>query len=363
VSGALTVLGEGIRKTFPKSGFELSVDRVEAPAGATLAVLGPSGSGKSTLLHILGLLERPDAGRVLLDGVEVQKGAREAQLQMAAVFQRSYLFKGSVAENVGYGLAVRGVPKSSRERRVESALERTGLAGYGPRSALALSGGEAQRVSLARALAIEPRVLLLDEPLANLDPLLKRRLTREFSQIVRDSDMTVIWVTHDQDEAIVAADHVAIMRVGSIAACGPTEEVMTLPSDEWTAAFLGLEEPVSGVVEDSSEGLVSIAAGRSTVVAVGDAAVGSAVQFAIRPEDVLLFDASAEFPASTARNRLQGRVMSVDPRGVTSHVVVDAGGVGLAASVSRASVRDLSLAPDAPVLAVFKATAVRWRLL
>ncbi len=306
MSGALTVVGEGISKTFAKSGFSISVDRIEAPAGRTLALLGPSGSGKSTLLKILGLLERPDAGRVLLDGAEVHKGERDSQLKMAAVFQRSYLFKGSVEENVGYGLAVRGVPKAQRSAAVESALERAGLAGYGPRSALALSGGESQRVSLARALAIEPRVLLLDEPLANLDPLLKRRLTREFSQIVRDSDVTVIWVTHDQDEAIVVADHVAIMRAGSIAACGPAEEVMTLPTDEWTAAFLGLEEPVDGVIESSRDGLVSIAAGGCRVVAVGEAATGAGAQFAVRPEDVLLFEPAAELPASTARNRLLG---------------------------------------------------------
>jgi len=362
VSGAFTVTGEGIRRAFAKSGFELRVDHIEAPAGTTLALLGPSGSGKTTLLHVLGLLEKPDAGRVKLGGREVSAADREARLSMAAVFQRPYLFKGSVAQNVAYGLAVRGVPSAKRPAAVDAALDRVGLGGYGPRSALGLSGGEAQRVSLARALVLEPKVLLLDEPLANLDPLLKRRLTREFAQIVRDSDSTVIWVTHDQDEAIVAADQVVIMRDGRIAATGPAEDVMTLPSDEWTAAFLGLEEPVVGSVESLSDGLVAIRSGSSTIFAVGDAAPGSAVSFAVRPEDVLLFEADVELPVSTARNRLTARVVSIDPRGASTHVVLDASGVRLAASVSRASVRELGLESGACVLAVFKATAVRWRL-
>lgn len=363
MSGAITITAEGLRRTFVKSGFTLSVEHIEAPAGSTLAILGPSGSGKSTLLHLLGLLEKPEAGRVLFDGREVTAGDRDARLAMAAVFQRPYLFKGSVEQNVEYGLLVRGESPAARRPLVEAVLERVGLGGYGPRSALGLSGGEAQRVSLARALVIEPRVLLLDEPLANLDPLLKRRLTREFSQIVRESDTTVIWVTHDQDEAIVAADNVAIMRAGSLSTVGLADEVMALPADDWTAAFLGLERPVEGVVSESSGGLVEVRAGSAVLFAVGDAPVGARVSFAVRPEDVLLFEPGIELPLSTARNRLAATVSELDPRGATTHVVLDVGGVGLASSVSRASATELALAPGASVLAVFKATAVRWRLL
>lgn len=360
MSGALTISGQGLRKSFRGSEFTLDVPHIEAAAGSTLAILGPSGSGKSTLLHLLGLLERQDAGRVLLGGREVDASDRDARLSMAAVFQRPYLFKGSVAQNVAYGLAARGVARARRGALVEAALERVGLSGYSERSALALSGGEAQRVSLARALVVEPRVLLLDEPLASLDPLLKRRLTREFAQIVQDSDVTVVWVTHDQDEAIVAADHVAIMRDGRLASHGPAEEVMALPADEWTAAFLGLESPVAGVVESCADGLVAIRAGEALVYAVGEAMAGEAVRFAVRPEDVLLFEPGVELPLSTARNRVPATVTALDPRGATTHVVLDASGAGLAASVSRASVAELGLRPGSDVLVVFKATAVRW---
>jgi molybdopterin-binding protein len=280
---------------------------------------------------------------------------------MAAVFQRRYLFKGSVGANVEYGLAVRGVPRSERSSAVASALARVGLAGYEERSALQLSGGEAQRVSLARALVLEPKVLLVDEPLASLDPLLKRRLTHDFATILRNEQVTVVYVTHDQDEALVVADRIAVMNAGRIVASGPAEEVVGLAEDEWTASFLGVEAATRGTVVGVSAGLARVRAAGAEVVLAGDLVAGAAVTFSVRPEDVLLFTGNAELPPGTARNHLAARVTSVEPRGATMLVGLDADGVRLASSVSRASVTDLGLRPGLDVLAVFKATAVRWR--
>lgn len=353
---------EGVRRAFRKSGFALDVDRLEVAPGEILALLGPSGSGKSTLMHVLGLLERPDAGRVLFAGREVTARDRDARLSIAAVFQRPYLFKGTVSANVGYGLSMRGVDRAERARLVADALDRVGLAGFEARGVGALSGGEAQRVSLARALALTPRVLLLDEPLANLDALLRRRLTREFAEILRASGTTVVWVTHDTDEALTAADRIAVMNRGRVVTDGPAHEVATLPADEWTASFLGLERPQRGVVAFVADGLVEVAAGSARVFVSGTGvAPGDAVLFAVRPEDVLLFEAGADLAQSSARNRLEAVVVSCERRGATDHVTLDAGGVRVAASVSRASSAELSLAPGMRVLAVFKATAVRWR--
>jgi len=356
----LSISATGVRRSFPKSTFTLDVPEVEVKAGSVLAIIGPSGSGKSTLLSVLGLLEQPDAGTVFLDGSPVAMGDRAGHLAMAAVFQRPYLFKGSVGGNVAYGLVARGVPREQRAPRVAAALERVGLAGYEKRSALVLSGGEAQRVSLARALVVEPRVLLLDEPLASLDPLLKRQLTHDFASILRETGVTVVYVTHDQDEALVIADQVAIMNNGRIIACGPADEVMGLPADDWTAAFLGMEEASRGSVVASGDGLVTVAVRGVEVFVSGSAAVGARVSLAVRPEDVMLFEATAEMPATTARNRVRATVVSVSPRGASNHVVLEADGLRLAASVSRAATAELGLVPGAPVLALFKATAVRW---
>ena len=353
--------GVGLKRSHKKGTFALDVPHVEVPAGNVLAILGPSGSGKTTLLDLLGLLDKPTAGKVLLDGREVTPRDRDARMQIAAVFQRPYLFKGTVGGNVGYGLVARRVPKSTHQAKIAAALERVGLSGYEGRSALRLSGGEAQRVALARALVVEPRVLLVDEPLASLDPLLKARLTHDFASIIREAGVTVIYVTHDQDEAFVVADRVAIMNGGRIVACGPAEETMSLPADEWTAAFLGVEEPVTGVVGCSDDGLVGVDFGATRIFVTGEAEVGSSVSLAVRPEDVVLLDSEAELPATTARNRIKADVVTVSPRGATYHVVLDAAGVQLAASVSRASTAELGIVPGSRVLAVFKASAVRWR--
>lgn len=349
----------GVRQAF-RSGFALDVPEIHVPAGRTLALLGPSGSGKSTLLAVLGLLQSPDAGQVLLDGKVVTSRDREARLAMAAVFQRPYLIKGTVAANVEYGLALRRVPRTERAERVARALDRVGLAGFDGRSAGTLSGGEAQRVALARALVLEPKVLLLDEPLASLDPLLSRRLVADFATILRGEGVTVVWVTHDHDEARVIADDIAVMNRGSIVAQGAAADVMTLPADEWTAEFLGMEKPGTGVVSSSADGLVHIACGSDTeIAAAGSLPAGTPVIFAVPPEDVLLAAGDVEIGVLSARNRVRGVVDRIEPRGATWRVVVRADGASLASLVSRAALDEMALREGEPVQAIFKATAVR----
>lgn len=362
MSRPLSLRAEGIRRRFRRSGFELAVDGLEASAGEALALLGPSGSGKSTLLHILGLLERPDAGVISLDGRPVSSRDRAARSSIAAVFQRPYLFKGSVAANVAYGLDVRGVRGAERERRVAGALGRVGLDGFGGRSALSLSGGEAQRVSLARALVIEPSVLLLDEPLASLDTLLRRKLIRDFASIVREADTTVIYVTHDQDEALVIADRLAVLDHGRIVTEGPTDYVHGLVEDEWTASFFGVVPAASGVVVGEDAGLMDVQVNRAHVTVVGDAPVGSKVALSIQPQDVILYSGDELPPASSARNRFLAHVTDVDHRGSTVVASLESSGLRFAASVSRVSARELGIDAGVPVYAAFKATAVRWRI-
>jgi len=337
----------------------LDVAHFELCDGETHVIIGPSGSGKSTLLRVLGLLESPTEGRVLLDGREVDAGDRDARTMMAAVFQQPYLFKGTVAENVAYGLALRKVPRSEREDRVAVALERVGLGGTQRSSALQLSGGEAQRVALARALVLEPRILLLDEPLSYLDPLIKRRLVADFSEILSAEGVTALYVTHDQDEAMVVGDRVSIINEGRIVRSGSVDEVMGVPTDGWVADFIGMDAALSGRIESRDEDIAAIRVGSETLYACTKLPVGSEILLGIRPEDVTIFEAGVDLPHSSARNQLGMRVEAVEHRGSTDRVRLSSDGVLLAASVSRAAVRELNLEPGTPVLAVFKATAVR----
>jgi molybdopterin-binding protein len=337
----------------------LDVKHFDLCDGETHVVLGPSGSGKSTLLRAMGLLEQPTSGTILLDGREVHAGDKAARLMMAAVFQNPYLFKGTVGENVAYGLTMRRTPKAARTERVRAALERVGLSGIEKSSALRLSGGEAQRVALARALVLEPRILLLDEPLSYLDPLIKRRLVADFSEILAGEGVTALYVTHDQDEAMVVADRVSIMHEGKVVRSGGVDEVMSLPTTEWIADFIGMETALPGRIVAAEEGIARVAIGGEHVFGCTGLPVGTDVLMGIRPEDITLFDATAELPPSSARNRITMTVDAVEHRGSTERISLSSGGLRLAAAVSRASARELELTPGSRVLALFKATAVR----
>jgi molybdopterin-binding protein len=354
------VVGEGLKVAY-RGRTVVDVPRVEFPSGATYALLGASGAGKSTLLRLIGLLERPQAGHVTFDGSVIRPGDLSGRRRIAAVFQKPYLLHGTVGDNVAYGLRLRGVSRVDRASRVTTALETVGLAGWEGHSALTLSGGEAQRVALARALVLEPSLLLLDEPLSFLDPLLKRELTAEFADILTSRHVTVVYVTHDQDEAAVVADRIGVMREGRIVTEGTPDEVLGLPSDEWVASFIGMEPALEGRVTANEDGLATIEVGGTPLYAASGLPVGTSVHLAVRPEDVTIYEAGAELPLGSARNRLDAVVAELRPGGGTVHVVLDHRGTRIAAAVSRASASELSLESGTRVVAVFKATAVRVR--
>lgn len=358
MSAEVILQAQGVRMAY-RGKVVLDLQGLDVHDGEVLAVLGPSGSGKSTLLRILGLLEPPDAGSVFLGGKKVTTRSRQARKDIPLVFQDPYLFRGTVRENVGYGLRLRRVQKAKREERVTSVLATVGLGGLEDAPIATLSGGEAQRVALARALVLEPRILLLDEPLASLDAPLARLLTEEFARVLRESGTTAVWVTHDQEEAAVVADRVVILREGRIAASGPVEEVFGLPPDAWVASFVGVTPPLHGEVTQVGDGLVHVECGKVSIAVAGEASIGTRVRLGIRPEDVLIFESTDHMPRSSARNTLRGHVTNVRPRGATFLLTVAVDGIELASSVSRAAVAELELVRGAEVLVAFKATAVR----
>lgn len=209
--------------------------------GETLALLGPSGCGKSTLLRLTAGLEPPDAGRVVLDGLDVTDVPPQRR-RFGMVFQDYALFPHlDVERNVAFGLVERRSPLEERKRRTDELLNLVGLAGLEHRRVTELSGGQQQRVALARALAPDPSVLLLDEPLSNLDEALRAALKEELREILGQLDTHAIYVTHDQTEAFTIADRVAVMREGSIVQVGTREELLERPAGVWLARFLGHE--------------------------------------------------------------------------------------------------------------------------
>ncbi|HZL04075.1 MAG TPA: TOBE domain-containing protein, partial [Coriobacteriia bacterium] len=210
-----------------------------------------------------------------------------------------------------------------------------------------------------RALVLEPRILLLDEPLSYLDPLIKRRLVADFSEILAGEGVTALYVTHDQDEAMVVADRVSIMHEGTVVRTGDVDEVMSLPTSEWMADFIGMDAALSGRIFSTEEGIAEIIIGGQIVYGATALPEGADVLVGIRPEDVTLFEAGSGLPRSSARNQIRMRVDAIERRGSTDRISLSSNGLRIAASVSRAAVRDLDLEEGSEVLALIKATAVR----
>jgi molybdopterin-binding protein len=342
----------------------VDLDHLAVEPGEIVAILGPNGAGKSTLFRLLLLLESPDAGRLSLSGREIRPGDREAERRMAGVFQRPFLFSGTVADNVAYGLRIRGVARGERERRAAEALEAVGLSRLAHRNASALSGGEAQRVALARALVLRPELLLLDEPTSSLDVTVKRRFREDLQRLVRARAGGTILITHDPADAFTLADRIAVMERGRIVQVGSPDALVVEPATPFIAAFTGAELLLDGVVAERAERLLHVrlhgAAGVMTALAPAEGdppEAGEPVHLAYRPEDVVLSapDASGE---TSARNRFSLRIIQLAPAGGLVRVRLE-GEISLVALITRQAADSLALAVGVEVVAQLKATALR----
>jgi putative spermidine/putrescine transport system ATP-binding protein len=269
----------GIRKVFPAAGGPVTaVDGVDLDVadGEFFAMLGPSGSGKTTVLRMIAGFEQPTAGRILLGGEDVSRLA-PFQRDVNTVFQDYALFPHmTVAENVGYGLRVRRVPRAERRSRVEEALGTVRLAGFGGRRPSQLSGGQRQRVALARALVNRPRVLLLDEPLGALDLRLREDMQVELKAIQREVGVTFLFVTHDQGEALTMSDRVAVFDAGRVEQVGTPEEIYERPATPFVAGFVGSSTLLRGAVARALLGVEGTWVLRPEKVRVGEPGPGDA---------------------------------------------------------------------------------------
>src|SRR3989440_4858707 len=315
----------------------LDLERFAVPPGAAIAVVGPNGSGKSTLLRLLALLERPSAGRVLLNGAVVTPGGA-ARRRVTLVEQRPILFQATIRENMEFGLQVRGMRRAEVNRRVEDVAARLAITPLLGRRRHELSDGEVQRVAVARALAVEPDVLLLDEPASSADRAAALTLYRALAEERARRPMAVCLASHQLEDAYRWADDVRALADGRLSPVTP-ENLFRVE----------LQAAESGDLKHACVGTIEIAAMTDKT--------GPAI-LAVPPTDIFV---SREPLASSARNTFPVRVTSLArrrPHDGAVHVTADVG-VELVAVITEEAVRDLALAPGTPVVFSFKASAVR----
>jgi len=327
--------------------------------GEIFVLVGPNGAGKTTLLRILDLLEEPTKGRFLIDGAPVNYSARDRaalRRRIGMVFQQTVLFNMSVFDNVAYGLKVRGENGKSVEQKVRDALEVVQLAGFEHKNALALSGGEAQRVALAQAVVTEPELLLLDEPTANLDPRNVSIVEETLSRVNREGKTTMIMATHNMFQAENLAHRVAVLNEAMIEMIGTFQEIFGKPS-RFLIDFARLENVFSGVSKVSPEGTSVIDVGEGLRIEATFQKVGN-VTFYVPPEDIVL---STRQLVSSARNTFEGRIVQISDLGSVVKLRVRAGKEFIV-QITKRSFNEMQLNVDSRVFLTFKASSVQTNL-
>lgn len=271
--------------------------------GSFFSILGPSGCGKTTLLRMIAGFLAPDTGQIHIGG-KPMNGVAPNRRPVNMVFQHLALFPMmSVGENVGYGLARRGLPRAEIARKVGAMLERVSLPGMQDKRVDQLSGGQRQRVAIARSLVLEPTLLLLDEPLGALDLKLREHMKVELKQLQASFGTTFVYITHDQSEALVLSDHVAVMNAGSFEQLGTPQQLYYQPQTPFVAGFVGANNKLPGramPTGDAAQGLVAFTTAQGLAMqarAIGRIDPGQAVEAFVRPEAVSLARQAGELPA------------------------------------------------------------------
>ncbi|KAF0220115.1 MAG: tungstate transport system ATP-binding [Geobacteraceae bacterium] len=336
----------------------LDVPSLDLHEKEVLSLIGPNGAGKSTLLLTLACLLQPTAGKIRCRGEIITSGRAtfDYRRRLAVVFQEPLLFDATVYENVAAGLKIRGMTRGEVRKRVMETLELFSMAYLADRSARKLSGGEAQRTSLARAFAIRPEMIFLDEPFASLDPPTRQALTEDLERILGETGTAAVVATHDQLEALRLSDRMAVVNHGRIVQSGPPVEVMNRPADEFVASFVGMENVLSGNVVTCCEGMLTLMVMGRSIELPGIASPGEPVVFCIRPEHITI-TTSDPGGATSARNVFPATIRKMVTMGVYHKLHLECG-FPLVACLTHQSLGTLHLEEGKQVFASFKATAV-----
>jgi iron(III) transport system ATP-binding protein len=300
------------------------------PAGEIGVLLGPSGCGKTTTLRCVAGLEHPTGGSISIGGRVVSSPAAGVLVpprlrDIGMVFQSYAVWPHmTVRQNVVYPLKHRKISSADAGRMVDEVLELVGLTEYRDRAVVALSGGQMQRVALARSLIYRPQLLLLDEPLSNLDAKLRLRLRDDLRRILKQTGMTALYVTHDQSEAVVLGDRIGVMREGKLLQMGTPDEIYNRPADIFVANFTGATNEIAGTLieRNGTFGTIDIGeAQRLEALMLDTAAPGDKVRIALRPENIVIANGSGGLPARILERRYQGAQTVYDLDLFGQHIV------------------------------------------
>ena len=326
-------------------------------------IIGPTGAGKTTLLRVIDLLDQPTSGHVLFNGTDVTtspKLRQKLRRRISYVQQKPMVFTMSVHDNIACGLRWRKEPKGTTRQKVEAMLNLVDMRDYRNRNAKTLSGGETQRVAVARALVTEPEVLLLDEPTANLDPISVAKIEEVLSHIIDTGKTTLIMATHDMSQGQRLADRIGVMVSGRLIQVGSPREVFISPQTRAVAEFVGMDNILPGIVTGKAGSLAIISIIDKTIEAVTDYPAGEKVFVLIRPEDITL----TLYPGdSSARNTFTGKIVKMISMEPLIRTEIDCG-FPLLVLITRRSSEEMGLTIGKPVYCHVKASAIgiikRW---
>lgn len=316
-------------------------------------ILGPTGAGKTLLLELIAGFHKPDSGKIWINDMDVTAFPPEKR-GIGFVPQEYMLFPHmTVAENVEFGLKMHDTPQAERKKIVEEMLEFMGLSHVRDRLPMTLSGGERQKTALARALVIKPKILLLDEPLSALDVNTQKKLRNELKKLHEELKITTVHVTHNQVEALILADHLAVMRNGTIIQSGSPEQVFHKPKDDFVARFVGFENLFDGKILENRGGVAKIDIGGVTVEAVTEKVENCTV--GIRPDDIIV---SKRPFKSSIRNTLKGKLLDFVDMGSLVSLIVNVDNASFVALITKRSFLEMKLRKGSEVYLSFKASAV-----
>ncbi len=322
--------------------------------GEILALLGPNGSGKSTILKMLAFIESPTGGEVKFQGKAVNfKNTEKERLQSTLVFQKTTVFGTSVYNNVAYGLKLRKVPKETIDREVKKALKLVKLEGFEKRNSRKLSGGEQQRVAIARALVLNTKLLLLDEPTANLDPKNAGIIEEVIDTVSRENKTTIVMATHNMFQAKKLPHRIALMDEGKITEIGEPAEVFGKLSKN-LARFAAVDNTFTGISTVTASGTSKVDLGNAMQIEVAAQKQGATAIF-INPQDIILSKASVK---SSARNMFKGRIIEITDVDSLVKLKVDAGRT-FTVQITKRSFNEMELCLNSEVFITFKASSVQ----